>query len=219
MDPGQEPVTLAGDRPTVRRRAWIQVGLISAVLWVVIGLVVGYVSTQLGTPTLSGWLALLTGPVVLRIVGRREHLDGSWAWTQAGLFQLGVVILAVSVALYAAVVGGFLGPADPSTIEAVSFGTGGADCDIPTPASTFVPTDTIRAAAEFFPVLPVGTHVTIWLSREGREVEGSRETLILDAPAGCVSGRVSDTPLAAGHYRWEASPDDVPEAIGEFDVR
>lgn len=219
MDPAPEPATFAGDQPTGRKRAWIKVGLISAVLWVVIGLVVGYVSTHLGAPTLAGWLALLTGPVVLRIVGTREHLRGSWGWTQAGLFQLGVVILAVSVALYAAAVGGFFGPGDPSSIEAVTFGTSGTDCAITTPSSTFVPTDTIRAAAEFFPILPAGTHVTIWLSRESREVEGSRETLVLDAPAGCVSGRVSDTPLAAGHYRWEASPDNAAEAIGEFDVR
>jgi hypothetical protein len=218
VDPAQEPVTLPGDRPTPRRRAWLRVGLISAVLWIVIGFVVAYVSAKLGAPTLSGWFAVLTGPVVLRVIGGRLGLRDSWAWTQAGLFQLGVVILVISVAIYAAVIGGFLGPGDSSSIESVGFGTGGTDCDLTTVGSTFAPADPIRSVAEFSPELPAGTVITMRLSLGGKELDAYRETLTLDTASGCISGPVSAIPLAAGHYRWAVSPDKGPEAIGEFDI-
>lgn len=219
MDPAQGPGTLPEDRPTGRRRAWLRVGLVSAALWIVIGLAVAYVGTRLGARTLAGWLALLTGPVVLRIIGRRQPLQDSWAWTQAGLLQLGVVILVVSVAIYAAVLGGLLGPGDSSSIEVVSFGTGGTDCDLTTVGSTFAPADPIRSVAEFSPELPAGAVITMRCSLGGKELDAYRETLTLDTASGCIGGPVSDIPLAAGHYRWAVSPDNGPEAIGEFDVR
>ncbi len=218
MEVAPDTATPTMDPPTGRRRVWLRVGLISAALWVVIGLAIAYVSSLPGVPTVTGWLPVLTGPVVLRFVGRRQQLHDSWAWTQAGLLQLGVVILVISVTVYAAVLGGFLGPGDSSSIEAVSFGTGGTDCAITTVASTFKPVDPIRAAAEFSPDLPAGTHVMMWLSRDGHEVQGSRQMLTLDAPAGCVSGPVSISPLVAGHYQWDVVPDNASQAIGEFDI-
>ncbi|HEY8637096.1 MAG TPA: hypothetical protein VIL81_07505 [Candidatus Limnocylindrales bacterium] len=218
MDPAQGPVTPPGDRPTPRRRAWLRVGLISAVLWIVIGLAVAFVTSHLPGQTVTGWLPVLTGPVILRIVGRRQGLHDSWSWTQAGLLQLGVVILVISVAIYAVVLGGFLGPGDSSSIESVGFGTGGTDCDLTTVGSTFAPADPIRSVAEFSPELPAGTVITMRLSLGGKELYGYRETLTLDTASGCISGPVSDIPLAAGHYRWAVSPDSGPEAIGEFDI-
>jgi hypothetical protein len=94
----------------------------------------------------------------------------------------------------------------------------GSDCDLATVARTFAPGDAIRAAAGFSPNLPTGSVVKISLSRDGTVLESSRETLILDEPAGCVSGRVSDAPLAAGHYRWDISADTSRGISGEFDV-
>lgn len=149
MDPAGEPAKLPGDRPTGPRRAWLRVGLISAVLWIVIGPALAYLSDRLGAPTLSGPIAVFTGPVVLRIVGRRQGLQDGWSWTQAGVFAFGVVLLIGSVVLYAAVLGGFLGPGDSSSIEAVSFGIGGTDCDLTTVRSTFTAADPIRSVAEF----------------------------------------------------------------------
>ncbi|MEA2620214.1 MAG: hypothetical protein QOC97_987, partial [Chloroflexota bacterium] len=160
----------------------------------------------------------LSGPVILWIIGRRHGLHGSWSWTQAGLFQLGFVILVLSVAIYAAVIGGFLGPGDSSSIESVGFGTGGTDCDLTTVGSTFRPTDPIRSVARFSPELPAGTIVTMRLSLGGKELEAYRETLTLDTSSGCISGLVSDIPLAAGHYEWDVSPNKGPDGIGEFDI-
>jgi hypothetical protein len=112
VDPAQEPATQPRDRRTEPRRAWLRVGSISAVLWIVLGLPIAYLSDRLGAPTWAGPLGLLSGPVILRIVGRRQGLHDSWAWTQAWLFQLGFALLIASVALYMAVLGGLLGPGD-----------------------------------------------------------------------------------------------------------
>jgi hypothetical protein len=122
VDPAQVPVMPQEDRQTAHR-PWLRVGLISAVLWMVIGLAIVLVIDHLPGEPVIGWLPALSGPVILWIIGRRHGLHGSWSWTQAGLFQLGFVILVLSVAIYAAVIGGFLGPGDSSSIESVGFAT------------------------------------------------------------------------------------------------
>jgi len=192
---------------------------VSATLWALIGFVAAFLSARAGAPTTSGWLALLTGPIVLLVVGRRGQLHGRGDWIRAGSLELGtVVVLGIAAIFFATLGGAFGSPAGTSSIQTVGFGMGGTDCDLTTVASTFAPTDPIRAAAEFSPELPTGTTVTIWLSQNGHVLEDSRDGLKLDAPAGCVSGPLSDTPLTVGHYRWDLSSDTGLAISGEFDI-
>lgn len=225
MDPASEPVIDGWNTLTERRRSpgrrspWVRTGLVAAILWVVIGLVVAFVSARVGAPTASGWLALFTGPVVLFIVGQRARVRGRGDWVLAGMLEFGLVMVMGMSAIFFLTLGGAFGTiGGSSSIESVGFGTGGIDCTLTGTASTFAPADPVRAVAEFSPELPTGTTVKIWLSQDGTVLDPSRETLTLDAPAGCVSGRVSDTPLAVGHYRWDISPDTAPPISGEFDV-
>lgn len=104
------------------------------------------------------------------------------------------------------------------SVESVGFGTGGTDCSLATTATRFSSADPIRVVAEFSPELSTGTVVKIWLSLDGKVLESSGQSLTLDAPAGCISGPLSDTPLAVGHCRWDISPDTAPAISGGFDV-
>jgi hypothetical protein len=155
----------------------------------------------------------------LLLVGGRTRVSGGRDWTLAGLLEVGAALVFGIAVLFFAVLGGaFGGSGGASSVQTVAFGTGGSDCDLSTVARTFAPGDAIRAAAGFSPNLPTGSVVKISLSRDGTVLESSRETLTLDEPAGCVSGRVSDAPLAAGHYRWDISADTSRGISGEFDV-
>jgi hypothetical protein len=75
----------------------------AALLWAVVGLAAAWVSAQLGAPRLSGWLALLCGPLALWIVGSRYRLASRGDWTRAGCFGLIVAgaILGAGSAFYA----------------------------------------------------------------------------------------------------------------------
>jgi hypothetical protein len=112
VDPVPGPGAPPEYQATVGRRAWLRVGSVSAVVWIVLGLAVAYLSDRLGAGAWSAPLALIAGPIILRVVGQRMGLRDSWAWTQAWLFQLGFALLIASVVLYLAVLGGLLGPAD-----------------------------------------------------------------------------------------------------------
>jgi hypothetical protein len=218
VDPASGPVIDGWPpAPAARRDSrWVRTGLVAAVLWAAIGITVAFLSARAGAPTASGWLALLTGPVVLFVVGQRARVRGRGDWIAAGFLEFGVVLALGVTAIFFAAVSGVFG--DPSSIESVGFGTGGTDCTLTTTSRTFAPADPVRAVAEFTPELPTGTIVKISLSLNGNVLESSRQTLTLDAPAGCISGAVSDTPLATGHYRWDVSPDTGPPIGGEFDV-
>lgn len=220
MDPAEGPAAIGWIAPTERSRSrWVWTAFIGAILWVVFGCAVAFLSAMAGAPTASGWLALLTGLVTLVLVGRRVGLNGRRDWILAGLLEFGFVLVFGSAALYFAVLSGiFGGSGGSSSVESVAFGTGGTDCDLTTIASTFAPADPVRAVAEFTPELPAGTTVTIWLTLDGQILESTRETVTLDTSAECVNGRISDAPLAVGHYRWDISPDAAPAIGAEFDV-
>jgi hypothetical protein len=220
VDSANRPAIEGWDAPTeVRRSPWVRTGFIAAVLWAAIGMVVAFLSAQTGAPTASGWLALLTGPVVLFIIGRRARIHGRGDWIRAGLLDFGVVVVLGSAAIFLATLSGVLGgPNGRSSVESVGFGTGGTDCTLATTATHFSSADQIRVVAEFSPELSTGTVVKIWLSRDGKALESTRQTFTLDASTGCISGGLSDAPLAVGHYRWDISPDTAPAISGDFDV-
>lgn len=216
MDPASGPVIEGWRAPSGRQRSrWVRTGLVSAALWAAIGGTVAFLSARAGAPMASGWLALLTGPVVLFVVGHRARVHGRGDWILAGSLEFGVVFALGTTAIFLAAVSG---PGGLSSIETVSFGTGGTDCALATTSRTFTPGGPVRAVAEFSPELPTGTIVKVSLSLNGNVLASSRQTLTLDAPAGCISGDVSQTPLAVGHYRWDVSPDTSPPIGGEFDV-
>ena len=79
---------------------WARVGLISAGLWAVLGLVLAYLSSSLGSPTLSGPAALLSGPVALVVVGWRYKLHGAGDWIRAGLTALGAGLVVGGVLIF-----------------------------------------------------------------------------------------------------------------------
>ena len=68
--------------------------MLTAVLWVVIGVALAWVSAQAGMPTASGWLALLSGPIALVVVGRRSQLRGLGDWVMATVIAI-VAVMAV----------------------------------------------------------------------------------------------------------------------------
>jgi hypothetical protein len=220
VDPASGPVISGWREPTGRQRSrWVRTGLVAAALWAAIGATVAFLSARAGAPTASGWLALLTGPVALLVVGQRARVRGRGDWILAGLLEFAIVLALGSVAIFFVTLSGVLGgPAGWSGMESVGFGTGGTYCTLATTASTFSPADTVRVVTEFSPELPAGTIAKISMSINGSVLASSRETLTLDAPTGCISGAVSDTPLAIGHYRWDISPDTGPPIGGEFDV-
>jgi hypothetical protein len=79
------------------RRPVARVASISAVLWVGVGLSLGYVAARLGAPAASGFLALLTGPVVFAVVGRRYALHGSGEWVRAAVALIVIMFVVVGV--------------------------------------------------------------------------------------------------------------------------
>ena len=60
-----------------------RVGVISAVVWIGLGLGLGVPELALGAPQLSGWLPLLAGPAALVVVGRRHRLHRGLDWVAA----------------------------------------------------------------------------------------------------------------------------------------
>jgi hypothetical protein len=71
---------------------WKRVGLISAVAWMVLGLLGAWLSAQAGAPRLSGWIAILTGPIALVVVGRYYRVQGPRAWAGAGCIALALAL-------------------------------------------------------------------------------------------------------------------------------
>jgi hypothetical protein len=76
------------------------VGLATAVLWAVVGIALAFVFSHIGRPTLSGWAALLTGPVTLLNVGRRSKLHCRGNWTRAAVLAIGLIWIVGLVAIF-----------------------------------------------------------------------------------------------------------------------
>lgn len=79
---------------------WRRAGAITGALWIPVGLAVAIVGAQAGLPRASGWLFLLAGPVILRIVGQRFGLHGRRAWLLAGATGLLVLWLIGAVLIW-----------------------------------------------------------------------------------------------------------------------
>ena len=103
----KEPVTPAWVAPPASDRLWVRAGFVASLLWVVAGVGLAYVSAQAGKPTASGWLALLAGPVMLAIVGRRFRLRGWRDWLKAGLIAISAIVVVGGVVIFFAALAGF----------------------------------------------------------------------------------------------------------------
>jgi hypothetical protein len=57
------------------------------------GLAAAWVSAQAGSPTVSGSVALLCGPVALLIAGRMSKLHGVGDWTRAGVVAVALITI------------------------------------------------------------------------------------------------------------------------------
>ena len=82
-----------------QRAPTARVGLISAVVWIGLGLGLAFLSSRLGAPQLSGWLALLAGPAALAVVGRRHSLNRRRDWILAGGIAFGIAWVVSGLAL------------------------------------------------------------------------------------------------------------------------
>jgi hypothetical protein len=80
---------------------WLRVGLITALLWVIIGLAVAFVTDRLGHPRDSGVYAAWVGPIAYLIVGLRLRLSGLANWIRAGAMAIGAMIAALIVLAFA----------------------------------------------------------------------------------------------------------------------
>lgn len=107
---------------------------------------------------------------------------------------------------------------DGGGVSTLAIGTGGEACEVATRGDVFQAGDPIRLIATYAPDLPVGTAVTLRLVREGASVPGYPQVLNLDAPTSCISGRLSASPLAPGHYQVEVAPAGRPPIKGGFDI-
>jgi hypothetical protein len=79
---------------------WFRVGFATALLWALVGIALAFLLAQIGRPTLSGWAALLTGPVTLLTVGRRTKLHGRGNWTRATVLAIGLIWIVGSAAIF-----------------------------------------------------------------------------------------------------------------------
>ena len=78
--------------PSASTGRWRRVGVLSALVWVGVGLGLAYLSAALGAPTLSGWLAIIAGPVAFGIVGSLHGLSGQRDRARAGCLGLAVAL-------------------------------------------------------------------------------------------------------------------------------
>jgi hypothetical protein len=165
---------------------------------------------QDGPTPLPGWLSSPEGSIPPVDASRRSRRT-------ALLFALaivGVVLIALPL-LATAILNGSSGTPD---IESVVFGTGGTGCAVETAATTFASSDTIRVVAQFTPDVPVGSTVTIKVSKDGSELPAAGGTMAIATAANCISGTL--IPLDPGHYLLEVavSPGSLPPIGGTFDV-
>ena len=72
-----------------------------------VGLAVAFFTARTGYPTLSGYLFLLVGPVLLWAVGQRLALKESGNWLRAGLVAFGIMMVVGIVAFYFLLLTGF----------------------------------------------------------------------------------------------------------------
>ena len=82
----------------IDRSGTIRVGVMAAVLWAAVALLV----SALAPPEMRGYLALIFAPVALLIVGRLDSLRTLRAWIIAGAIAVGIVWV-VGAALIAVV--------------------------------------------------------------------------------------------------------------------
>lgn len=132
------------------------------------------------------------------------------------LRALAILLLAIGTPLLAACTdqSGSSGP----DMVSVGFGTGGSECSLTDPGSTFPHGVPIRTVLEMSPALPTGGTVTIKLEKDGIELVEARQTISVTEPAPCVWGTLPD--LDVGHYRmtYVTSPGQMSPVSGEFDV-
>jgi len=72
-------------------------GIFSGVIWIIVGLLVYGLTVLLGASQTGGFLALLSGPGVVRWVGAQHGIRGKRAWTGTSLVALGVLFVAVAL--------------------------------------------------------------------------------------------------------------------------
>jgi len=165
---------------------------------------------QNGPTPLPQWLSPPGGSIPPVDAGHRSRRT-------ALLIAIAVVAVAlVALPLLAtAILDGSSGTAD---IESVVFGTGGTGCVVGTAASTFASSDTIRMVAQFTPDVPVGSTITIKVSKDGSELPAAGGTMAIGTAANCISGTL--IPLEPGQYFLEVaiSPGSLPPVGGTFDV-
>lgn len=98
-DPAQGWVTPPRPSAEGARNNWARAGLLAAALWVALGTALAYASAQLGSPDLSGSLALASGPLALGLVGWRYRFARG-DWLPAAIVTVGAVVAVGSVVLF-----------------------------------------------------------------------------------------------------------------------
>lgn len=95
-----EPPSDATPETVHRRSRSRRVGALAAVAWVVVGLPIGLLESQIGRlPAIAVALLYGAGPVALVIIGRRSGLKGRRDWNQAALVMLGLGLLLLFVVI------------------------------------------------------------------------------------------------------------------------
>jgi len=91
------------------RRSWLVTGVVTGAAWIPIGLILAFVSAQMGALRASGWLFLVAGAIPFVIVGRRLALRGWRSWTAAGVAAVGSLWLIGGAVIFFWALAGFPG--------------------------------------------------------------------------------------------------------------
>jgi hypothetical protein len=87
-----------------------------------------------------------------------------------------------------------------STVQTISFGTGGTGCAVAHDTRSFAPGAQVRFGVTFDPPLPSGTTMRVLVTRDSESVFDIARTL--EAEAACYAGEFSMARLQMGIYRW-----------------
>jgi hypothetical protein len=184
---------VASTPPTLRA------GIIAAVLWAVIGLATAWLSAQAGAPAASGWLALLSGPVALVIVGRRYDIRRLSDWTGAGVVAVLAVVGFGSAAIFFLTLltaGSGFSDRQAATPEGVPPGGIGVASSDPTPTGPLDPTPTPHVPLAMDPsdvthivaaidelATADGDETIEWVNREGEWVTTNMDVAFVENEA------------------------------------